>query len=110
MGRTISVKTEYLNDEKIVYSKLSTEARILLRRASFPGGTIMYGRTFSETFIQIDRTNLITNPKNPREVAKWESALSELVTFNLVADQSNDGQIFSITHLGYKVADEIKRK
>lgn len=101
---------EDLNNGKVIVSKLSNEARILLKRAASRDGTIMYGITMGGTFVQVDRTNLIANPKNPREVAKWESAVSELVRFNLVSDSSGKGEIFSVSHLGYKVADKVKRK
>ncbi len=101
---------EDLNSEKVIGSKLSNEARILLREAAVINGTIMYGRAMGGTFVQVDRMNLIANNKNPREVAKWESAVSELMRFNLVSDTSGKGEIFSVSHIGYKVADNIKKK
>lgn len=99
-----------VDNGKVIYSKLSNEARTLLRRASFPEGTIMYGQTMGGTFIQVDRMNIIANPKDSREVAKWESAFSELEKYKLINDTYGKGEIFSVTHLGYKVADEIKKR
>ena len=102
--------SEDIDNEKTIYSKLSNEARMLLKRASFPDGTIVYGQTFGGTFIQVNRSNIIANPKNPREVVKWESAFSELQRYGLIADKYGKGEIFSVTNLGYKVADEIKKR
>jgi hypothetical protein len=46
--------------------------------------------------------------KNHREQVRFQHALNELRDFRLVQDDyKNDG--FRCTHLGYEVADEIKK-
>jgi hypothetical protein len=86
---------------------LSAEARLLLKEASQDtGGTIILARYIGGTAIQTNGKNLI--PSNePREIAKWESALDELISNALVAHRGYKGEIFEITNLGYQIADMI---
>lgn len=86
---------------------LSPEARILLKEASQDrGGTIIHARYIGGTAIQTNGKNLI--PSNERrEVAKWEQALEELKSEDLVVDRAHKGEVFEITNLGYQVADMI---
>ena len=86
---------------------LSPEARVLLKEASQDrGGTIIHARYIGGTAIQTNGKNLI--PSNERrEVAKWEQALEELKSKNLVVDRGHKGEAFEITNLGYQVADMI---
>jgi len=43
-----------------------------------------------------------------RDVAKWESALKELLRSYLVDQRDSKGQILVITDLGYRIADMIE--
>lgn len=86
---------------------LSQEARVLLKEASQDsGGTILHARYIGGTAIQTNGKNLI--PSNDRrEVAKWEEALEQLRSYDLVVDRGYKGEVFEITNLGYQVADMI---
>jgi len=86
---------------------LSPEARVLLKEASQDrGGTIIHAKYIGGTAIQTNGKNLI--PSNERrEVAKWEQALEELASNDLVIDRGYKGEVFEITNLGYQVADMI---
>jgi hypothetical protein len=86
---------------------LSAEARVLLKEASQDrGGTIIVVRNLGGTAIQTNGKNLI--PSNERrEIAKWEQALEELTSNELVVGRGYKGEIFEITNLGYQVADMI---
>ena len=86
---------------------LSPEARVLLKEASQDsGGTIIHARYMSGTVIQTNGKNLI--PSNDRrEIAKWEQALEELKSKNLVVARGNKGEVFEMTDLGYRIADMI---
>jgi len=86
---------------------LSPEARVLLKEASQDqGGTIIHLVHFGGTDIQTNGKNLI--PSNERrEIAKWEQALRELTSQDLVVARGHKGEIFEITNLGYQVADMI---
>ena len=86
---------------------LSTEARILLKEASLDDhGSILYVRYIGGTDIQVNGKNVITSGGR-REVAKWEQALSELVTLDLVVGRGQKGELFELTNLGYQVAEMI---
>lgn len=86
---------------------LSPEARVMLKEASHDcGGAIIHARYIGGTAIQTNGKNLI--PSNERrEVAKWEQALEELKSKDLVVDRGHKGEVFEITNLGYQVADMI---
>lgn len=86
---------------------LSQEARVLLKEASKDGGgTIIHARYMGGTDIQTNGKNFI--PSNDRrEIAKWEEALEQLRSNELVVDLGYKGEVFEITNLGYQVADMI---
>jgi len=86
---------------------LSPEARVLLKEASQDqGGTIIHLRHLGGTDIHTNGKNLI--PSNERrEIAKWEQALEELTSKELVVTRGHEGAIFEVTNLGYQVADMI---
>lgn len=86
---------------------LSPEARILLKEASQDGGgTILHARYIGGTTIQTNGKNLI--PSNDRrDVAKWEEALGQLRSHDLIVDRGHKGEVFEITNFGYQVADMI---
>lgn len=86
---------------------LTHEARILLKETSQDrGGTILHARYSDGTAMQTNGKNLI--PSNDRrEVAKWEDALEQLRSNDLVVDRGYKGEVFEITNLGYQVADMI---
>jgi hypothetical protein len=86
---------------------LSQEARVLLKEAAQDsGGTILHARFFGGTAIQTNGKNFV--PSNDRrEIAKWEEALEQLKSNELVVDRGYKGEVFEITNLGYQVADMI---
>jgi hypothetical protein len=87
--------------------QISEEARILLKEASMDNhGTILYVRAFGSTDIQTNGKNLIPE-QNPRIVAQWESALSDLLNTELIVERGQKGEVFQVTNLGYQIADMI---
>ena len=60
------------------------------------------------------RTDIQTNGKNiiskqeRREVAKWEAALRELLSQDLLVARGHKGEVFEITNLGYQIAYMIE--
>ena len=86
---------------------LSREARVLLKEASQdPGGTIIHLRYIGGTDIQTNGKNFIASNER-REIAKWEQALEELSSKELVVSRGREGAIFELTNQGYQVADMI---
>jgi hypothetical protein len=87
---------------------LAEEARILLKEASIDAhGNIMKIRTLSGTIIQTNNKNF-TGSSDRREVAKWEAAIEELISNNLLVERGHKGESFEISNLGYQVADMIE--
>ena len=86
---------------------LSQEARVLLKEASQDAaGTIFYRHHAGGAIIQTNGKSLI--PSNERrEVAKWEEALEQLRSHDLIVPRGSKGQMFEITNVGYQVADMI---
>lgn len=86
---------------------LSQEARVLLKEASQDRrGSINHVRYLGGTAIQTNGKNLISSTDR-REVAKWEEALEQLRSQELVIDRGYKGEVYEITNLGYQVADMI---
>ena len=99
-------KIEYDNNNSIV-PKLSKEAKILLSEASNDtNGTILFLRFLGGCELQTNGKNFITN-KEHREIAKWESALNQLVSEEIVVERGYKGEVFELTSKGYHLADLI---
>jgi hypothetical protein len=92
-----------------VRSGLSEEAKTLLLTAVQTNGHLMHIRTLSGTVVQAGPTNLCKG-NSPREAAKWEAALDELLTMRLIADKGHKGEVFAVTHLGFQMADQLKNQ
>ncbi|MFH4621426.1 DUF4062 domain-containing protein [Vibrio furnissii] len=87
---------------------LSDESRILLKEVSQDrNGTVMHLRHLGGTNIQTNSKNFIESNER-REVARWEAAIDELVSKDLLVERGNKGEILEITNLGYQVADMIE--
>lgn len=96
-----------ISESRSKFPNLSSEAKILLKEASQDsGGTIIHARYIGGTAVQANGKNLIPSDDR-REVAKWEEALAQLVTEELVVDMSGKGEVFQITNMGYQTADMI---
>lgn len=87
---------------------LTKEARILLKEASLdPHGNILHARHMGGTDIQTNRKNLIASNER-REIARWESALEELLNKDLIVERGHKGEVFEVTNLGFQFADMIE--
>lgn len=94
-------------ESKISIPKLSAEAKIILKEASLdPHGSVMHVRYVGGTELGSNNKNF-TQSSDRREVAKWESALQELINNNLLIERGHKGEIFEISALGYQIADMI---
>ncbi|EKT4481572.1 DUF4062 domain-containing protein [Pseudomonas putida] len=86
---------------------LSSEAKIILKEACIDSqGSILYVRHLNGTDIQTNGKNLIST-QNPREVAKWESALSELLEVGFLVKRGTKGVTHQVTNEGYTFADTL---
>ncbi|PFG12288.1 DUF4062 domain-containing protein [Bacillus sp. es.036] len=95
-------------ESKTKLPELSNEARILLKEASEDTqGNIFHLRYMEGTDIQVNGKNIIT-VQNRREIAKWESALEELINERLVVGRGHKGEVFEITNFGYQISEMIE--
>ncbi len=84
---------------------LTDDASILLKEASLDSnGNILCLNYLGGKEIQTNGRNFIVSGES-REVAKWESALKELVDIGYLVARGNKGELFDITNLGYQIAD-----
>ncbi|MBU1138816.1 MAG: DUF4062 domain-containing protein [Proteobacteria bacterium] len=87
---------------------ISGEARILLKEASQDkNGTIMHLRHLGGTDIQTNGKNFIESNER-REVARWEAAIDELCSRDLLIERGQKGEIYEISNLGYQISDMIQ--
>ena len=89
--------------------KSSADANIF---SSVADGLDKSSESVSDRFVVVqDRLAVIASTDNVidhRDVAKWESALKELLDSYLVDQRDSKGQILVITDLGYRIADMIE--
>ena len=106
-GELNEIKTEVVKSETKI-PHLSDKAKVLLKEASMDNhGTIIHVHTFGGTDIQTNGKNLITKQER-RYVAKWEAALQELRSDNLIVARGHKGEVFEVTDKGYQIADMIE--
>lgn len=87
---------------------LSHEASVILKEGSRDKhGTILFVRYKGGTDLQTNEKNLI-EANSPKEVAKWEGALRELIDHDLVIERGSKGEVFELSNEGYKLADLIE--
>ena len=88
---------------------LSENALELLIEATHdPHGQVICARTMRGTTIQTNgRTFGETG--NARSEAEWTAAIEDLVTLDLLQPVGARGEVFSVTHSGFTLAEEIRR-
>ncbi len=108
-----SMGTEKVENSEVVESNtilpsLSNEARVLLKEASLdPSGHVLYIRHLGGSSISTNGKNLIES-NGRRELAKWEAAINELLSEELLVERGHKGEVFEVSNLGYQVADMIE--
>jgi hypothetical protein len=105
---TEQIQDNHIEESDMPIPKLSEDAISILREASQDkNGVILHIRGIGSTSIQTGGKNLISE-QSPRIIAKWESALKELVSNELIVDRGYKGEVFEITDKGYRMADMVK--
>lgn len=107
--QTTSISTpDDVVESKTPLPQLSDESRILLKEASQDrNGTVMHLRHLGGTNVQTNSKNFIESNER-REVARWEAAINELVSKDLLVERGYKGEMFEITNFGYQIADMIE--
>ena len=92
-------------ESKTKLPSLTNEAKFLLKEASQDhNGTIMHLRHLGGTTIQTNEKNF-TESSERREIARWESAIKDLISMGLIIERGSKGEMCELTNLGYQVAD-----
>ena len=87
---------------------LSEEALQLLLEASQDNdGTVMKLWSTAGLTVQTNGKNLVED-QDPRSQARWESAVKQLASEELIQDRGDKGEVFAMTEEGYKVADLLR--
>jgi hypothetical protein len=94
-------------EDKLI-PELSDEAKQLIIEGSLDNhGTILKIEAMDGVHISTHNTQFVEKG-NPRAEAKWKSAVSQLLNFNLIEDRGYKGEVFVMTDEGYRIADLLK--
>lgn len=92
-----------------VHDRLSDEAkRLLIEAAKDRNGTIVHMRYLSGQAIQTNGINF-ADSKDRRSVARWEAALEQLQSEEMIVERGHKGEVFVMTAKGYELADMLSR-
>lgn len=101
---------ETSNDSKS-QSSISTDAAVLLAyAANDESGQIIMVSTLGGLSVCAGKWNFVDANGGARENARWSGAVDELENYGLIEAGSYKRQVFLVTHIGYQVADEVKKK
>ena len=93
------------NDETI---KLSKEAQqLLITASSVKNGVIMKPQSLNNRHIQAGGKSF--GIKDQRDYAKYEAALEELITYDLVIDRGHKGEFYELTHAGWQLSSKLQQ-
>lgn len=87
---------------------LSEEAKLLLAAATQDNGIIMRIGHKGGTDVQAGQRNFVENSER-RTAAKWEAAVDELEREGLTEDKKGKGEVYFVTHEGFRVADSLPK-
>lgn len=106
-----SIAPQEIQKSSVSIPVLSDVAKILLKEISIdPQGQVIYMRHVAGVSIKANGKEFCDS-QEPREIAKWKGAIENLSGENLIKKTSKmDGlDIFSITDIGYKIADTVEQ-
>jgi len=87
--------------------RLSNEAKqLLLAAAKDQQGNVIKVRTMSGLTVQAAGRNFVED-RNPRTEARWEAAVYELCDHGLLKEEGYRGEVYSVTHRGFQLADQL---
>jgi hypothetical protein len=90
-----------------IAKSLSDEAKTLIAAVASDGNGMLFLLTsLAAPIIQVSGQNLIPD-ESPRSIASWLAAVEELAGAMLIQSSGATGQIYTITKLGFSVADAL---
>lgn len=81
--------------------------KLLLAACETGNGMIYKYNDLSNTYIQIKKQHFILSQER-REIAKWESALNELVNADFLEMRGSKGEVFVVLQSGYDYVEKLK--
>lgn len=100
-----SVQTSNHNADS--YPPIQLHASVMLFYAAEENGEIIISSTLSGTFYSAGKTSLNTS-NEPRELAKWESAVEQLQSSGYIKRIGIKDRIYKVTEKGYIISDSFK--
>jgi hypothetical protein len=88
--------------------ELSNEAKALLVAAAVDDGVVMRLLHLGGTDVQAGGRNFVES-NDRRNAARWEAAVDELSDEGLVEDKTGKGEVYFMTHEGFRIADTLPR-
>lgn len=99
---------EGLNGNTTLLTHLNDTEKALLIEASYDSsGTIMKVSSKGGFGVQTNGKEM-NEDYEPRTRALWESTFNSLLQKGLIEERGQQGTMFAITSIGYKIADELK--
>ncbi|HDV2633650.1 TPA: hypothetical protein RH271_000799 [Escherichia coli] len=103
---TINNSPDANTSQSLPESNLSADALSLLKLACVDdSGTIYVIRHLGGTDIQAGNQSF--GGSSAREVARWEGALNELLSFDFVIERGAKGQMYYVTHKGWTFLESL---
>lgn len=96
---------EHLTNETSALNELARQ--ILLELAINEDGTLLISETH-DGFELLTKNNSYKDNNNPRERAKLEKVLDQLIDNNFISERGTAGSVFGITEDGYTYIDSMK--
>jgi hypothetical protein len=88
---------------------LSEEAkRLLIEAPAYADGVVLRTVALGARAIHTNG-KLLAEDGNPRAEARWEAAIRDLCTLNVLIQRDADGRVYALTNEGYKLADRLKQ-
>lgn len=95
------------NTDPFDYPPLQLHASVMLFFAAEDSGEIIVSSTLSGTSYCAGKACL-NESNEPRELAKWESALEQLLNGGYIKRTDKKDQIYQVTEKGYSISDAFK--
>lgn len=100
-------ESEYREEKEFSEQLTDNQQKLLIEASNDPGGIVIKLHTLGGVRFLTNRQEF-GELRNPRSRAEWEEVLKKLCALGLLEERGYKGEMFEITHLGYKVADYLK--
>jgi len=99
--------SDVIEKQLSIRTGISQDAQHLILAAAGGDGHILRIRSLSGTVVQAGDQNMCKDD-SPREIARWEGALDELLRFALIKAVGYKGEVFEMTQKGFQLVDQLQ--